>query len=264
MRNLIVKYLRVILIIPQLFWGWIVFLVTNKTPASAYQSMITFFCLTGGRSNDFLHGLLKHLYPPYVVRAPVGILGEMTPENTRLAVSDLIEKGYHIFKEKLSEELCDKLLAFSLETEAVVRLTSDELKVGAKVKSMKLDRNNPQGIRYDFKESSVLACPEVQRIVSDRSILSVAQGYLECKPILDIVAMWWHTYSEKPDEEAAQYWHFDMDRIKWLKFFFYVTDVTPETGPHCFVSGSQKKGGIPSNLLKKGNSPGFTGNKRMF
>ena len=33
-------------------------------------------------------------------------------------------------------------------------------------------------------------------------------------------------------------YHWDMDRLFFLKFFFYLTDVTPETGPHVFVAGS--------------------------
>jgi len=87
----------------------------------------------------------------------------------------------------------------------------------------------------------------------DPSLLAVAQAYLGCRPILDIVAFWWHTaFSDQPDEEAAQFYHFDMDRLKWLKFFFYVTDVTPENGPHCFVAGSQRTGGIPEPILRKG------------
>ncbi len=65
--------------------------------------------------------------------------------------------------------------------------------------------------------------------------------------------MWWHTsYSKVPDKDAAQFWHFDMDRIKWLKFFIYLTDVETTNGPHSFVEGSHRSGGIPTALLKKG------------
>jgi ectoine hydroxylase-related dioxygenase (phytanoyl-CoA dioxygenase family) len=71
--------------------------------------------------------------------------------------------------------------------------------------------------------------------------------------VLDIVDMWWHTaFSRDPDKSAAQYYHFDMDRVKWLKFFFCITDVTPETGPHCFVAGSHRRGATPNALLKQG------------
>src|SRR6185503_13469174 len=51
---------------------------------------------------------------------------------------------------------------------------------------------------------------------------------------------------------AGQLYHFDMDRIKWLKFFIYLTDVEAANGPHCFVRGSHRTHGIPSSLLSKG------------
>jgi hypothetical protein len=65
--------------------------------------------------------------------------------------------------------------------------------------------------------------------------------------------MWWHTnYHKQPDSHAAQFFHFDMDRIKWLKIFVYLTDVLPENGPHSFVKGSHRSGGIPPRLLLRG------------
>ena len=43
-----------------------------------------------------------------------------------------------------------------------------------------------------------------------------------------------------------------MDRIKWLKIFFYVNDVAPENGPHCYIKYSHKPGNKPKELLKRG------------
>jgi hypothetical protein len=89
--------------------------------------------------------------------------------------------------------------------------------------------------------------------MSDASLLAVAQTYLRAAPIVDVTSMWWHTaFSDQPDEEAAQMYHFDMDRIRWLKVFIYLTDVTPMHGPHCFVAGSHRSGGIPEAMLSKG------------
>jgi len=71
--------------------------------------------------------------------------------------------------------------------------------------------------------------------------------------VLDEVNLWWSTaYGAKPDANAAQLYHFDMDRIRWLKFFFYLADVGPENGPHCFVAGSHNSDGIPASFLDRG------------
>ncbi|MCC7460196.1 MAG: phytanoyl-CoA dioxygenase family protein [Proteobacteria bacterium] len=44
--------------------------------------------------------------------------------------------------------------------------------------------------------------------------------------------------------------HFDMDRIKFLKFFLYLTDVTPQNGPHCYVEKSHRN--LPTELRRDG------------
>ena len=52
--------------------------------------------------------------------------------------------------------------------------------------------------------------------------------------------------------ESAQQFHFDMERIRWLRYFIYLTDVTPDSGPHCFVKGTHRSGAIPQDLLRQG------------
>jgi hypothetical protein len=89
--------------------------------------------------------------------------------------------------------------------------------------------------------------------MADPVIINAAQAYLRSEPIGDMVSMWWSTaFGGKADSEAAQLFHFDMDRIKWIKVFIYLTDVTPDNGPHYFVEGSHRTGAIPKALLKKG------------
>jgi ectoine hydroxylase-related dioxygenase (phytanoyl-CoA dioxygenase family) len=93
----------------------------------------------------------------------------------------------------------------------------------------------------------------VQKLLADESLLHLAQEYLGCIPIADVLSMWWHTnFHNQPDSEAAQFFHFDMDRIKWIKIFIYLTDVGVENGPHSFVRGSHRTGGIPHDLLRRG------------
>ena len=65
--------------------------------------------------------------------------------------------------------------------------------------------------------------------------------------------MWWQTdLLSNPDSEAAQFYHYDMDGIKWLKVFIYLTDVTAKTGPHTFIRSSHIAGNIPEEILKLG------------
>lgn len=228
-----------------LFVGWVRFHRTGRTPKSAYSAMVSLFCLTGGRSNDLLHRIVVRSSPP-VPLPRQGLLETMSDSEMAATVERLRESGYAILPARLPEEWCDGLEDYALREQAVVR-------VDGVPRRATYVRNAPAGVRYDFDEATVIRSVIAQKLMADATLLALAQQYLSCLPVLDLVAMWWHTsWSPHPDKEAAQFFHFDMDRIKWLKFFFYITDVTPETGPHTFVAGSHRTGGIPRSILRKG------------
>jgi len=76
----------------------------------------------------------------------------------------------------------------------------------------------------------------------DDVLLSIVESYLNSFPILDFLSATWTTpfmsQSDQSLDTDAQMWHFDKDRIKFLKVFVYLTDVTIENGPHEFILGS--------------------------
>jgi len=232
--------------------GLIVYALSRKTPAFAYQSMVNLFCITRGRANDFLSlliSLTKHSYD--FGGSADGVLGSMSGKDKIEVVSDLREQGYHVFEKRLPEELCDRLLEFAVSNPCISRPMVGE-NSGKSIRG-RYPRKEPEAVRYDFATQDLLDNMDVQRLLADMSFASVAQTYLGTSPVIDVVSMWWHTaYSELPDKDAAQFYHFDMDRPKWLKFFIYLTDVTTDSGPHTFIAGSHRTGGIPNSLLKKG------------
>ncbi len=252
-KELTKKYLRGPVLAIRMAYGYFIHLLSKKNPPNAYQSMVALFCLTRGKSNDFAHRIAILGNKPYPISDASGVLGKLEPQKIKSIVSDIRTNGYYVFEQKLPDNVCQRMLEFSLEHPAKIRSCTTNLKKGVGASTAKYDRENPKGVRYDYAEDVSLECSEIQSLVADTSLISVAQAYLNCKPILDIVAFWWHTkYGDEPDDDAAQLYHFDMDRIKWLKFFFYITDVTTESGPHCFIAKSHRTGGIPSTLLRKG------------
>ncbi len=61
---------------------------------------------------------------------------------------------------------------------------------------------------------------------------------------MDILAAWWtFPVGGGPESVSAQLYHFDLDRVKWLKVFVYLTDVDRESGPHVYVRGSHNSVG---------------------
>jgi hypothetical protein len=213
----------------RLLLGWMMYLVSGRTPAFAYQSMVMLFCLTGGRSNDIVSRLIGFFKRPYRLPQQRGVLGDMGSAERRLAVvSQLRNRGYYVFQNCLPSDTCDRLLQFALSQPCQMR-RMDGGKPGVLVKG-EYSRGAPRAIRYDFDPQDLLANEDVQKLLADLSFVALAQEYLGSRPTADVLTMWWHTsFSHGPDSEAGQFFHFDMDRPKWLKFFIYLTDVTAQT-----------------------------------
>lgn len=225
----------------------------HATPDYAYQSLIQLFCLTGGWSNDVLAGALALRHPAYELEAAKGILGTLSKPDVAAVVADIKLHGFHVFNQILPKEICDQLEAFALKEEAIIRQMDQEPDRKYATRKAVYDPSSPQGIIYEFDPDVLINQPDVQTLMTDTSVISVAQEYIGSKPVLDEVNLWWTTaYKIKADASAAQLYHFDMDRIRWLKFFIYLTDVSTENGPHCFVEGSHRTGGIPQDFLRRG------------
>ena len=162
----------------------------------------------------------------------------------------LRQNGYVVLENVLSESVCENLLEMSLNIPGINReMDSNENQVYAG----KYNRAKPTSNRFEYDSTTLINQPEVQKILSDESLVSFAQNYLGGAPILDLVTMWWHApYKKEADKNAAQWFHFDMERVKWIKFFFYITDVDTNSGPHTFIPKTHSTWGIPSLLRRQG------------
>ena len=216
---------------------------TGATPPDAYQSFVRLFCLTGGLSNHLVSRLTR--VPDIPAIEPDAVLFKAaSASSVEAAVSALRSDGFAVLESALPADLCDRLLAFALHARARVRGSAGE---------RCYDRVAPEGVRYDLYPEDVINQPDVQSLMADGFLLRIAQQYLGATPLADVTSMWWHTaFSRVPDSDAAQFYHFDLDRPRWLKVFCYLTDVGPENGPHCFVRGSHRDFGIPWRLRSKG------------
>lgn len=224
--------------------GLVHFRWTGTTPRRAHQALVSLFCSTGGVSNDIIHKFVARRRYPFNIEGK-GVLG-VDEQQLHQITKTIRERGYYVFERRLPAEFCDRLQKFALTEQA-------HFTINGEPKLERYDRERPKAVRYDFSEKIILRSDAAQELMADPSVLAVAQAYLGCAPVLDLIACWWHTsWSQEPDKDAAQFFHFDMDRIKWLKFFFYITDVGPENGPHSFVAGSHRSRGIPESILKKG------------
>jgi hypothetical protein len=89
--------------------------------------------------------------------------------------------------------------------------------------------------------------------MADHSILHVSQSYLASRVTLETCAMWWlPVFGRAPSFAAAQQFHYDMDRWKWLNWFLYLTDVDAGTAPHTIIQRSHQRLAKPGPILARG------------
>ena len=199
------------------------------------------FVMTRGNINDELSKKINKKIGKYEKITCDGILGKLTDDDLSKMIFKMKKDGYYAFDIGLPEETTKAIYDFACKTPvSFLDVSSD--KQNYTDSKVIFDENNPIAPRYDYKGSEIFQSEDLQKLIFDISLLKFAQEYLGCKPILDLVAFWWSAPFEGIGKNAAaQMYHFDLDRIKFMKFFIYITDVDSETGPHCFVKGSHGK-----------------------
>ena len=240
---------NVILTPIRLFVGALHYNRTQNTPPSSYRAMILLFCSSKGFGLDFLNFLVKvhfklfgrNAIPTslYKISDPIG-----DTRGVDFVVREVKSNGYCILDTKVSNDILNSILKFGFEHGAQMRNAS---------RVTRYCRETPEASRYDFRVEDILASKIFYPMLVSSFARETALKYMGCSPWLDVTSLWWHTsFMNAPDPEAAQLYHFDMDRLKWIKIFVYITDVTSTSGPHCFIRGSHKSGAIPYKFLKKG------------
>lgn len=159
------------------------------------------------------------------------------------AVAGLQKDGFYVFRHVVDRALTDTIRTYAEQAPCHPR--------GDDGPPVTYPRLAPSVGRYDFDEHVALGCPEVQEFVTDPAMAVIAQRYLGQPVLMDEVAFWWTTNKRAEDASLnAQMFHQDRDRLSFLKFFIYLTDVTPDTGPHVYVRGSHRN--IPWSLRADG------------
>jgi hypothetical protein len=224
-------------------YGFKVFKKTNQTPEKSYRALVNLYCLTSGKFNETLHQKVK-IPMKKINNSLNGLLGHFTKKDFEKINNILNEEGYYKFENQVSDGILDKLQRFAMNTPTSIRNIKEPIL---------FDPENIISEIYRFDVQDLVNNPDIQELIMDPVLINIAREYLDCEPIFDFPAMWWSAgFKEEASSDAAQLYHFDMDRIKWLKVFIYLNEVNHENGPHCFISGSHKIGNKPDSILARG------------
>lgn len=101
------------------------------------------------------------------------------------------------------------------------------------------------GAQYATSKNLVLDTPqlqsEVNKLSQDPVLLQIASQYLGTLPIYSGSKVWWSfgiSHHSLAERQPVHCFHYDLYDYCYLRFFFYLTDVDEQSGPHQFVKGS--------------------------
>ncbi len=90
-----------------------------------------------------------------------------------------------------------------------------------------------------FSTEDIINSPYALKWVNDERVLKIVESVLGVKPTLSNLSVWWSYPGHETPQEAESF-HRDVDDLRFIKLFIYMTDVGPSSGPHVFVPGSHK------------------------
>lgn len=158
-------------------------------------------------------------------------------------VEGLRRDGVYVFSNPLPAAMVERMRQSALEVPALPR--------GLDGPTGPYPRTTPVVGRYDIDENDTMASSDMQDYCSDPALALAAARYLGQPVIQDQTALWWTTTQGKEDASAnAWLFHQDRDRLSFLKFFCYLTDVGPDNGPHTYVRGTHQR--LPRSLASDG------------
>jgi hypothetical protein len=196
---------------------------------------------------DWMHWLFKHLKTPY----EVGDYKHTVFKDIDVdkVVSSLKSESYYLGI-NLPQDVLQELLNFAYSTPCY---GNRDPQFGFYChEKEQIEASSGKQVRIASYFNSSENCPAVKRMENDPGLLAIAAKFLGAAPLHVGTDLLWSfpvvpTRSEQVRE--AQVFHYDLDDYRFIKFFFYLTDVDESSGPHVCIRGSHKNKKFTHQLL---------------
>ncbi|MBO9653572.1 MAG: hypothetical protein J7562_04575 [Agrobacterium tumefaciens] len=184
------------------------------------------------------HWLTARRVPRSVETAP-SMFGNLKPE----VVADELRRTGIFTGLPLPKDIQQELFRFGCETPCFGNFERKlELLAGEHAEAeQRFGRTILSGHHFE----RVMQCDAALAVQRDPLLLDIARHYLGGEAKLITTRTWWSFPTKSASEEdlsrASFKYHFDLDDWRMLKFFFYLSDVDSDAGPHIYVRGSHNR-----------------------
>lgn len=103
-----------------------------------------------------------------------------------------------------------------------------------------------------YARDDVMRCPHLVEIANDPQILAIVEAYLGCPPTIYSIHAWWSFAQSGTAAKYSQDLHRDMDELKFVTMFIYLTPVGADTGAHRYIRHSHDKAILAKALTALG------------
>ncbi|MEX5588368.1 phytanoyl-CoA dioxygenase family protein [Pseudomonas urmiensis] len=182
--------------------------------------------LSGRSQREFVSRLACKFLPPIATQATSYSEG----------VSQLQTRGYTMLDDLVSPE----------QVKAMVEYFAHKLVY---------DRWNQDGGMFDpmqppaechtapFTNTDIVHSPHAIQWANHPKVLEIVEHVLGAKPTVSNMSVWW-SYPGHDTPQEAENFHRDVDDLRFIKLFIYLSDVDERAGPHVFVPTSQNHPGF--------------------
>jgi hypothetical protein len=124
----------------------------------------------------------------------------------------------------------------------------------------------PESVRLgDYSILDLVHCPHVLALVNDVELIELAGSFLGCTPTISGISARWSFPAELSKEEVVvQQFHRDSEDWKALRIIVYLTDVTDDSGPHVYVTGTHlDRQGVRMKVVSDAEASGRFSSERI-
>jgi hypothetical protein len=237
---------------------WRYWRFNEPAPADSNYVVQKLYAFTDGRSNDILFRLLEskrlenhsNLNFGWNAKSIVSPQGASDPGIDQ-AVRALKEDGIAVLPLRLKPETIENFLALATTCSSKApyktmtfapagnhapgtQETTPRAETGT---SDALDLTHPRHSYYEVPRDLLLENQNMQRLLCDPYLLTVAARYLGVFPVVTKPSLWWDTDFVPPGLRPRPF-HVDSGCLRWLKVGINLTDTTLDTPHFVYVKGS--------------------------
>jgi hypothetical protein len=235
-----------------IFAGLASYRMTGVTSDQTQSSLVNAYCNSSGLFHEMMHRILFQTPNDRIAgKPPVSEhFGNVDEKTVKAILAELDETGYCVLPFKLPMATVEAIRAQSRPMAYALR---ERLNESVPKSVSGIDPANPPSCVAAYAENkAVLANPLLGSLMNDPLIRYLASSHMRSDAQSIDSTLWYSFPSKSPSSESAQLFHFDLDTLQWLKVFYYLTDVTADSGPHTYVKGTHKPGVKDPRLLGKG------------